>query len=159
MPPIVTAIAAVLLYQLAAASHTRFDWTFENRFELADATKKVLAELPGTLHMTLYFAGGDPRIRHTRLALETMAAGHDVSVASRDLDRFPDEEDQFGIGSSNSVVLELDDRWALIVAVRIASKRMQQDLRETRGLAYSLGISVGSSSSSTFVGQSFRLCP
>jgi predicted Zn-dependent peptidase len=35
------------------------------------------------------------------------------------------------------------DRWALIVAVRIASSRMQQDLRETRGLAYSLGISVG----------------
>ena len=35
------------------------------------------------------------------------------------------------------------DRWALIVAVRIASGRMQQDLRETRGLAYSLGSSVG----------------
>jgi hypothetical protein len=114
VPPIAAAVAAILLYQLAAASHTRFDWTFENRFELADATKKVLAELPGTLHMTLYFAGGDPRIRHTQLALETMAAGHDVSVASRDLDRFPDEEDHFGIGSSNSVVLELDDRWALI---------------------------------------------
>jgi predicted Zn-dependent peptidase len=31
----------------------------------------------------------------------------------------------------------------LIVAVRIASDHMQQDLRETRGLAYSLGISVG----------------
>jgi len=41
-------------------------------------------------------------------------------------------------------VLEVapEDRWALIVAARIASDRMQQDLRETRGLAYSLGISV-----------------
>ena len=41
-------------------------------------------------------------------------------------------------------VFEVDrgDQWALIVAVRIASGRMQQDLRETRGLAYSLGIAV-----------------
>ncbi len=35
-----------------------------------------------------------------------------------------------------------EDRWALLVAARIASDRMQQDLRETRGLAYSLGISA-----------------
>jgi predicted Zn-dependent peptidase len=33
-----------------------------------------------------------------------------------------------------------NDRWALTVATRIASSEMQQDLRETRGLAYSLGI-------------------
>jgi predicted Zn-dependent peptidase len=41
-------------------------------------------------------------------------------------------------------VVEIDpaDRWALLVAARIASGKMQQDLRETRGLAYSLGISV-----------------
>lgn len=34
------------------------------------------------------------------------------------------------------------DRWALEVASMIASERMQQDLRETRGWAYSLGISL-----------------
>jgi len=41
-------------------------------------------------------------------------------------------------------VVEIDpaDRWALLVATRLASAQMQQDLRETRGLAYSLGISV-----------------
>jgi predicted Zn-dependent peptidase len=41
-------------------------------------------------------------------------------------------------------VLEIDptDRWALEVAVAIASRRMQQDLRETRGWAYSLGMGV-----------------
>jgi len=54
-----------------------------------------------------------------------------------------------GGGKQSSIrmgrVFDVDpgDRWALIVAVRIASDRMQQDLRETRGLAYSLGISVG----------------
>lgn len=39
-------------------------------------------------------------------------------------------------------VIEIDpaDRWALEVAVMVASDRMQQELRETRGWAYSLGI-------------------
>ncbi len=41
------------------------------------------------------------------------------------------------------VEIEPGDRWALLVAARIATSRMQQDLRETRGLAYSLGLSVG----------------
>ncbi len=34
------------------------------------------------------------------------------------------------------------DRWALEVAVMVLSDRMQQDLRETRGLAYSLGVGI-----------------
>lgn len=34
------------------------------------------------------------------------------------------------------------DRWALLVTTNLASSRMQQDLRETRGLAYSLGIAA-----------------
>jgi len=34
------------------------------------------------------------------------------------------------------------DRWALEVAVMVLSGRMQQDLRETRGLAYSLGMGI-----------------
>ncbi len=38
------------------------------------------------------------------------------------------------------VQVQADDRWALEVAVMIASARMQQDLRETRGLAYRLSI-------------------
>lgn len=40
------------------------------------------------------------------------------------------------------VAVEPADRWALVVAASLASSRMQQDLRETRGLAYSLGIST-----------------
>jgi predicted Zn-dependent peptidase len=40
------------------------------------------------------------------------------------------------------VDVEPENRWPLIVASRILSDRMAQDLRETRGLAYSLGISV-----------------
>ena len=40
------------------------------------------------------------------------------------------------------VTVDPADRWALLVAASLASSRMQQDLRETRGLAYSLGIST-----------------
>lgn len=40
------------------------------------------------------------------------------------------------------IEIEPADRWALEVATMIASDRMQQDLRETRGWAYSLGISA-----------------
>ncbi len=38
------------------------------------------------------------------------------------------------------ISVQPEDRWALEVAVMVLSDRMQQDLRETRGLAYSLGI-------------------
>jgi predicted Zn-dependent peptidase len=53
-----------------------------------------------------------------------------------------------GDGKQSSIrmgrVVDVDpgDRWALLVAIQIASEHMQQDLRETRGLAYSLGIGV-----------------
>jgi predicted Zn-dependent peptidase len=38
------------------------------------------------------------------------------------------------------LVIDPADRWPLEVAAMVASERMQQDLRETRGWAYSLGI-------------------
>ncbi len=40
------------------------------------------------------------------------------------------------------VTIDPEDRWALLVTTSLASSRMQQDLRETRGLAYSLGIAT-----------------
>ena len=49
---------------------------------------------------------------------------------------------QVGLRIGRVVELAPEDRWALEVAVGIASQRMQQDLRETRGWAYSLGISM-----------------
>lgn len=105
-----------LVFAAAASSGVRFDWTFEGQFELADATTELLAELePGDgARATLYFDAGDPRIRHTRLLLEEMAEGHALEVRERDLELFPRDADRYGIGSSNSVVLELDQRWTLV---------------------------------------------
>jgi predicted Zn-dependent peptidase len=58
------------------------------------------------------------------------------------------EGPQAYIRMGRAVQIDSIDRWPLEVAVMIASDRMQQDLRETRGWAYSLGISadVGESS-------------
>ncbi len=49
---------------------------------------------------------------------------------------------QVALRMGRVIEIEPADRWALEVAVAIASRRMQQDLRETRGWAYSLGMGV-----------------
>jgi hypothetical protein len=107
---------AVLLQLFVSAWGVRFDWTFEQRYELAPATRKVLSELgaTGTVELTLYTAGGDPRRRATRLLLDEMARGADATVDERDLDESSEEEDYYGIGSSNSVVVIHEGRWQLV---------------------------------------------
>ncbi len=105
---------ALALATGAERSGIRFDWTFEGRFELAPATRDALEALPEELEATLYFTVGDPRIRNTRLLLGEMARGHRMSVRERELDRFPEDEDRYGIASSNSVVLRVGDRWGLV---------------------------------------------
>lgn len=102
---------AIAAYWLAARSEIRFDWTFEGQFELAEATEQALDRLGAPLTMTLYSDPGDPRIRNTRILLEEMARGRDVRVRSREIERYPEDEDHFGIGSSNTVVLQLGKRW------------------------------------------------
>ena len=49
---------------------------------------------------------------------------------------------QVGLRLGRVLPIAPEDRWALEVATGIASRRMQQDLRETRGWAYSLGIGL-----------------
>jgi len=106
-----TIALALALYEGVVRADVRFDWTFEGRFELAEATHVVLDELPGPLTLTLYFDVGDPRIRSTRLLLEEMARGRDVAVRVRSIDGHPEDEDRYAIGSSNTVVIGLGDRW------------------------------------------------
>jgi len=113
----VTAIWVIgLALGLAAASGVRFDWTFEGEFEIAEATRALLDELHADdrARMTLYFDRGDPRVRNTRLLLEQLVEGHPIELRVRELSQYPEDEDRFGIGSSNSVVVEVGDRWALV---------------------------------------------
>jgi hypothetical protein len=105
-----------LVFSLSVVSGVRFDWTFEGEFELAEATQTLLGEVHegDRACVTLYYDDGDPRIRNTRVLLEQFTQGHPIELRVRELSRYPDDEDRFGIGSSNSVVIELGDRWQLV---------------------------------------------
>jgi hypothetical protein len=108
---------AVLVQLAIALWGPRFDWTFERRFDLAPATVQALQQLGGQspIELTLYSVSGDPRRRATRLLLEQIAAEHPSATSSeRDLDSSPEEEDYYGIGSSNSVIVSHDGRFELV---------------------------------------------
>lgn len=115
---VATCALALLAYWGVVQADVRFDWTFEGRFELSEATHQLLAELPAPLALTLYFDPGDPRIRNTRLLLEEFAnvakGPQAVRVDVLRIDEHPEDEDRYGIGSSNSVVLTLGDRFELV---------------------------------------------
>lgn len=105
---------AVLVLQFAKISDVRFDWTFEGRFETSTAMLEVLESLAEPARATLYYLSGDPRLRPTRLLLDELSRTGKLEVRSRDLDQVPDEEDEFGIGSSNSVVVHYGGDWRLV---------------------------------------------
>ncbi len=113
------AIAATLALvigfeRLAARTTLQLDWTLERRFELSPAVRKALSELPETLEATLFGAPFDPRLRRTRLLLETLATAGPVHVTERALDSAPAAQERFEVSSSNSVVLRLGERFETI---------------------------------------------
>ena len=105
---------AVALERAAAWSGLRGDLTFERSYELAPATLKALAEIPGELTATLYHDRFDPRARHTRLLLASLAESGRVQVRERLLSDSPEEQDHFEIAGSNTVVLELGSRFETV---------------------------------------------
>jgi len=105
---------AVAVERTAAWSGLRGDLTFERSFELAPATLKALGELPGELTATLYYDRFDPRARHTRLLLASLAESGRVQVRERLLSDMPEELDRFGVAGSNTVVLELGSRFETV---------------------------------------------
>jgi hypothetical protein len=109
-----TVALAALLYAASTAVDLRLDWTGEGHFTLSEATTGALAQLPEPLGLTLYRLTGDPRIRHTRLLLEEFARHGQVEVRTLDITQVPEDEDRYGIGSSNSVVATLGPDWRLI---------------------------------------------
>jgi hypothetical protein len=112
----VVLVLAVGLERAADRSGFRFDLTFEQSFELSPAIVKKLDEIEGKLGATLYYDPLDPRVRRTRLLLETLAEAADgrMEVRERVLDDHPDEANRFDVGTSNSVVLELGESWIAV---------------------------------------------
>jgi len=119
----------VALERAAAASGLSFDWSFERKYQLSEATRDVLAEL-GEVRATLYQDPFDPRTRSTRLLLRALAETGHLSFDERRLEEHPEEEDCFAIGSSNSVVLRVGDGAAP------CASRFQTVERPTEGTLY-----------------------
>ncbi len=110
-------LVAAALERAVAHSGVAFDWTGEGSFEISQATRDACQALESggqRLTGTLYRAEGDPRIRRTQLLLQQLARVCPLEVAERWLDESPEDEARYAIGTSNSVVLELGDRFETI---------------------------------------------
>ncbi len=100
-------VGAVAFERAVAWSNVQLDWTFERKFEPAPATLEVLKELcgKGELDALLFGDDFDPRRRSTRLVLQTLAAKSCLEFEARRLGTDPAEEERYGVGISNTVIL------------------------------------------------------
>ena len=102
------ALAAAVVFERAVALlGIQLDWTFEGKYEPAPATLAALRELcgKGELDALLFGDDLDPRRRSSRLLLETLAARSCLRFEPHKLGADPGEEDRYGVGGSNTVVL------------------------------------------------------
>lgn len=114
----VAAVVAALVLAWACergAARTGWVWdaTADQRFTLAPATVEALRALPPGLRATLYTDAGDNRTRAVRLLLDTLARAGPLEVGSRDLANAAAEAERYGIGSSETIVFALGDRYEL----------------------------------------------
>jgi gliding motility-associatede transport system auxiliary component len=100
-------MAAVGLERAVAALGVQVDWTFERKYAPAPATLAALQELcqAGELDALLFADDYDPRRRSTRLLLQTLAAKSCLKFEAHRLGADPGEEDRYGVGNSNSVIV------------------------------------------------------
>ncbi|MBW2394668.1 MAG: Gldg family protein [Deltaproteobacteria bacterium] len=104
---ILALIAAFALERAANWSGVQLDWSFENKYEVAEALQVALDDLCEDYQLTagLYFDSQDPRIRSTRVLLRTLGNVSCLEFDERNIDDHPEDEDRYAIGSSNTVVL------------------------------------------------------
>jgi len=107
-------LLAAALERAAHRSGIQFDWSFEGKFALSEATRAALGDLPCPLTATLYYEDFDPRRRSSRLLLRTMAQTGGLHFDERRLDDHPDEEDRYAIGSSNTIVFRCGDSFQTV---------------------------------------------
>jgi hypothetical protein len=100
--------------RLAAHAKIQFDWTFEGAFEPSPATVKALHDLPAGVTATLYYDPFDPRVRRTRLLLQRIAEEGPLRLQSRAIEEHPEEVDLYAIGTSNTLVFTLSDRFETV---------------------------------------------
>jgi len=109
------AVAVVWIAEYALErADLAFDWTADARYSVAPATREALAALPDRVLLTLFHDSGDNRTRSTRLLLQSLARAGPVDVHDRQLDQASDEAERYGVGTSNSVVVALGDRFEVV---------------------------------------------
>jgi hypothetical protein len=110
------ALAVLIAVGAERASYlagVRFDWTFEQRYELEPALVSLVERQPG-LEAFLFYDPLDPRIRRTRLLLEEIARHGEVATRAYELEQVPDELDRYAIGSSNSLLFRRGERFQVV---------------------------------------------
>ena len=111
---LVVLAAAGTLERVALRAGWRLDWTREQRFQPSEATEKLLARFETPLVMTFYRERGDARARRTWLLLQTLAKDRPVALHERFLEDAGSEADQFGIASTEAVVIQQGDRFVTV---------------------------------------------
>jgi hypothetical protein len=90
----------------AHGSGLRWDWTFEQRYDLSPPLAELLRDLPG-LRILFFYDALDPRVRRTRLLVGELARASGAETAQYDLENVPEELETYGVTASNTLVFEL----------------------------------------------------
>jgi len=109
--------AIVIAFSAERGAHhadVRLDWTFEQRYDLEPSLVDLIEQLPG-LKISLFYDPLDPRIRRTRLLVDEIARhGKKVRVKAYKIDKVPEKLEDYGIGSSNSLLFRRKDRYQVV---------------------------------------------
>ncbi len=125
----------------------QWDWTADQRFELAPATLEILSQVEsysflGELELIHFTHQGDPRARPTRLLLHTMAKAGPVRLHELDIAHAVDEAEAFEVSHSNSVAvqwggrsitLDLPTEGAILAAIQLLTPREKRILYFAQG--------------------------
>jgi hypothetical protein len=109
----VALLLAVGAERAASLADVRFDWTFEQRYELDPALVGLVEQLPG-LEVFLFYDPLDPRVRRTRLLVDEIARYGEVTTADHEIESVPEELDAYAIGSSNSLLFRRGERYQVV---------------------------------------------
>jgi ABC-type uncharacterized transport system involved in gliding motility auxiliary subunit len=94
-----------LVQVVAERTNRRFDLTPTRTLSLSPVTQKVLAEIAGPLHVTVFFRRGT-REQYAELLERFRAVNHRVEFELYDLDRFPDRARSLGIEQYGRAAVE-----------------------------------------------------
>jgi ABC-type uncharacterized transport system involved in gliding motility auxiliary subunit len=114
---VVMLVTGMVLLQVAAErTNRRIDMTIGRELSLSPATERVLHELTGRLHVTVFHRRGS-RAQYAPLLERLRAASPQVDYELIDLDRQPDRARALGVSQYGAAALEYRGRTAVVAAM------------------------------------------